>query len=354
MDELIETEVKSVEEAKSIFTILNVPDKTGISGFSFSRRLVEKTGLKPEDMMMICKEGTPFPYAEFATQLATDGAGSATIGTNSITIKVASDHPNSGSMATYIWMYFGRDRRMKLEPANGFFLGGHTITWDLSLNGDWLEDYVQADAWDEIGLLTDSTDGIKIERICIVHSGQTILNWACNLWLDANKDEPYGRLVLTAEILKHKLSQVGDLWVPQIHWAAREIGKTDGTKYSALPADAWCSEFASWCLRKGLMNTPFVAGGWDSQKMEDYFKSRGRMYTHDEILDGKYQLNAGDYLRYELAGGNHHSGIFIEYIDDPNNPTEDTRIRAIEGNADSTVHPTSPRLRDVASVGNCR
>lgn len=99
--------------------------------------------------------------------------------------------------------------------------------------GDWLEDHIRTDLWDEIALVTDSTNGIKIDWIRIIHSGQTILDWACNLWLDASKLEEYTKLVLTSKILETKLNQIGNLWAPQVHWAAREIGKTDGSKYGS-------------------------------------------------------------------------------------------------------------------------
>ena len=247
-------------------------------------------------------------------------------------------------------MYFGLDKRVKLLSSSGSFASGATMTWDLNNVGDWLEDNVATDLWDEIALTTDFHDGIKLDRVRIIHSGETILDWECGLWLDGSTLEPYGKLVLTAKILETKLNQIDDLWVPQILWAAREIGKSDGSKYGST--GAWCSEFASWCLRKAMWDTP--SGNIGSQDMEDYFSSLGRMYTHDQLIDGEYQLVAGDYIRFEWSNGGQHSGIFIEYIDDPSSPTDSTTIRTIEGNASSTVLVATRDFQNVLSVGNCQ
>jgi hypothetical protein len=250
-------------------------------------------------------------------------------------------------------MYLGTYKRVNLWGKDREqFTGGETLTWDLNdiTPSDWLEDNIETDLWDEVALTTDSNDGIKLDQIRIIHSGETILDWQCGLWLDDSTLEPHGKIVLTGKILETKLNQIANLWVPQIHWAAREIGKSDGTKYGST--DAWCSEFASWCLRKALWDTP--EGNIGSQSMEDYFSSLGRMYTHDQLINGDYQLVAGDYIRFEWSSGGHHSGIFIEYIDDPSNPTDGTTIRTIEGNASSTVLVTTRNFQDILSVGNCQ
>ena len=174
-----------------------------------------------------------FEHAELARKVASDSAGGATVGENSITISIDAEHPAAGSGADYIWLYFGLEQRVRLSGLNGIFPAGSTLTWNLNDLGDWLEDHIRTDLWDEIALVTDSTNGIKIDWIRIIHSGQTILDWACNLWLDASKLEEYTKLVLTSKILETKLNQIGNLWAPQVHWAAREIGKTDGSKYGS-------------------------------------------------------------------------------------------------------------------------
>lgn len=347
----VETSVSCAEKVSRIYTPFNISEQTQISGFAFSKKLAKKTGLRRKDISRAFFEGSKvFEHVDLAKKLASDSAGGATVGENSITIWIDADHPNAGSEADYIWMYFGREKRVKLLGWNDRFPAGYTLTWDLNDISDWLEDNIETDLWDEIALVTDSTDGIKMDRIRIKHSSQTILDWECGLWLDGSKLEEYGKLVLTGKILETKLDQIGGLWVPQIHWAAREIGKTDGTKYGST--GAWCSEFASWCLRKALWDTP--EGNIGSQSMEDYFDGLGRMYTHDQLLDGDYQLVAGDYVRLEWSNGGQHSAIFIEYVDDPSSPADDTTIRTIEGNASSTVLVTTRNFQNVLSVGNCQ
>jgi hypothetical protein len=351
MANTVEATVSCTEKVSTIYTPLNIAEQTQVSGFAFSRRLARKTGLTRKEISRAFFAGSKaFEHGELVKKLASDSAGGPTIGENSITIWINADHPSAKSEADYIWMYFGRNRRVQLLGWDNRFPAGYVLNWDLNEVSDWLEDHVKSDRWDEIALVTDSTDGIKMDRIRVRHSGQTILDWACDLWLDGSKLEEYGKIVLTGRILETKLERVGHLWVPQIHWAAREIGKTDGSKYGSN--GAWCSEFASWCLRKAMWNTP--SGNIGSQKMEDYFDNRGRMYTHDQLLDGDYRLVAGDYVRFEWSGGGQHSAIFIEYVDDPYSPSDDTTIRTIEGNAASTVLVTTRKFQDILSVGNCQ
>jgi len=352
MTKVVEASVSSTEKVTRIYTPLNIAEQTQVSGFAFSKKMAKKAGLKRKDISRAFFEGSRvFEHAELARKLESDSAGGSTVGENSITIWIDADHANAGSEADYIWMYFGLEKRIKLWGTDRTrFPAGYTLTWDLNDLSDWLEDHIETDLWDEIALVTDSGDGFKIDRIRIIHSGQTLVDWECGLWLDGSKLEEYGKLVLTGKIMETKLDQIGSLWVPQIHWGAREIGKTDGSKYGST--GAWCSEFASWCLQKAMWDTP--AGNIGSQSMEDYFSDIGRMYTHDQLIDGEYQLVAGDYIRFEWASGGQHSGIFIEYIDDPSSPTDGTTVRTIEGNASSTVKVTSRTFTDVLSLGNCQ
>ncbi len=353
MTQIIESEVTSTTQVKTIYTPMNIPEEMNLSGFAFSKRLVKQTGLKVKEIPATIFQGKEkFPFADLARQMESDSDGGATVHENSIQITVADDHPNASSNADSLWMYFTRGHRVRLHSSTGSFTAGASYTWDLNDVGDWLEDHIKTDYWDEIGLKNDSNDGVKIRRIRIIHSSQTILDWTCNAFLDASRMEPYSFLVLTAKILETKLNQVGNTWIPQIHWAAREIGKTDGRKYGALPGEKWCSEFASWCLRKGLWPTP--TGNIGSGSMEDCFEDLGRKFTHNQLINGDYQLHVGDYIRFEWEDGGHHSGIFIEYIDDPANPTNATTVRTIEGNASSTVKVARRVFKDILSVGNCR
>lgn len=333
-------------------TRINVPDiapeKYDIPGFIFSRRFLEAAKLKKLRIPETDAEWKALNrYVALAKQIESDSDGGPTIGANWIKIWIDNQHPNAGSKADYIWMYFGRTHRIKLLGVNGTeFPKGWWLSWDLNQVSGYLES-IPTDKWDEISLVSDSGDGIKIDRIKIVHSDVCILDWNCNLWLDNSKLEKFGKLGLVAKILSKKLGWVGNTWVPQIHWAARELGKTDGFKYGQ--GSAWCSEFASWCLRKALWDTP--TGSIGSQSMENYFNGLGRKYTGAQVLDKKYVLTPGDYLRM-FDGG--HSGLFVRYIDRSATPTAETRIKTIEGNTGKAVRVRTRKLKDLTSVGNTR
>lgn len=335
----------------TIYTPADLSEQLGVSGFAFSKRVAAKTGPMRGRTQRAAYAGTKrFELADLAARLESDSAGGPSIGTNEITIWVDAEHSNAESEADHIYLYFGRDKRVKLLGSSGRFPAGSTLTWDLNQIAEWLEDNVATDLWDELALVNESGDGIKIDRVRVKHSSQTILDWECGLWLDGSKLEEYGKLVLTGKIMMHKLDQIDGNWLPQVHWGIRELGKSDGTKYGST--GAWCSEFSSWCLRKSLWDTP--SGNIGSQAMEDYFAGIGRKFTQDEVLDGDYTLVAGDYVRFEWSSGGQHSGIFIEYLDDPSSPSESTEFRTIEGNASSTVKLATRKLRDVLSVGNCQ
>ena len=328
-----------------------VSEEANVSGFAFTKRATKRMA-DPKIIFdrRVFESDKKFPEFELAMDLASDSAGGPTIGENSITMYIDDVHVNAGSSADYIWLYFGSSKRVKLLGREAGFAKGDTLTWDLNQIDEWLEDNVETDSWDELALVTDFKDGIKIDRLVVKHSGQTILDWDADVWLDNSTHEEYGKLILTAMILEYKLGQVDHHWVSQIHWGAREIGKSDGSKYGST--GAWCSEFASWCLRKGLWGT--AEGNIGSQTLEDYFDGLGRMYTQSQLLAGDYTLVAGDYVRFEWSSGGHHSAIFIEYIDDPASPGEDTSFRTIEGNASSTAKVATRTFRDVLSVGNCQ
>lgn len=339
--------VRDLEKISRIKVPDIVPEKYDISGFVFSKRFLKEAKLRELKMPKTDSDWKELmKYADLAKKIESESKG-PTVGTNWIQVWIDNQHQNAGSNANYIWMYVGRTHRIKLWGVNKTqFPKGWWLKWDLNQVASFLET-IPTDNWDEIHLVTDSTDGVKFDRVKIVHSDMTILDWLCNAWLDNSKMEAYGKLGFVAKILSKKLGLVGNRWVPQIHWAARELGKTHGFKYGA--GTLWCSEFASWCLRKALWDTP--TGSIGSQSMENYFNGLGRKYTGAQILNKEYVLNTGDYLR--LFNGN-HSGLFISYIDSSSRPTVNTRIRTIEGNTGKAVKVKTRKLGDLTSVGNTR
>lgn len=324
-----------------------VPEKYDISGFVFSKCFLKTANLTRLRIPRTDAEWQALmQYKDMAKQIEKDSEGGPTVNKNWIQIWIDDSHRNAGSNANYIWMYFGRNRKIKLWGVDRTrFPKGWWLNWDLNNVSDYLRT-IPTDAWDEIHLVTDSGDGILIKRIKIVHSSVTILDWTCNSWLDGSLREKHNKLGLAAKILSKKLGQVGNRWVPQLHWAARELGKTDGSKYGTN--SDWCSEFASWCLRKALWDTP--TGSIGSSDMESYFNSIGRKKTKEQVLNKQYKLKEGDYIRLP-----NHSILFIRYLNagDAINPTAGSRLVTIEGNTSRTVSVRdNKRIEQILSIGN--
>lgn len=335
------------------------PEKFKISGFVFSRRFRKVSGLPPVKIPETDEDWEKLMvYQELAAQIEKDSLGGPTVNSNSIQILIDSQHPRAGSDAEYIWMRFGHQRRLRLNGlSQTHFPSGWWLTWDLQPSSDFLEN-VRTNDWDDIYLENPTGDGILIRHVTIVHSGVTILDWACNEWIDGSPEEKYGALCLTAPILQHKLAQVEHTWVAPIHWAARELGKTDSRKYGS--DEAWCSEFASWCLAKALWYVPDAAeksdGCWGSLQMEEWFDAHDRKFGVADVTNRSYILTAGDYLR---GWNGQHSALFVKYLDGdpvlgPDIPTLNTSIRVISGNSSQTVRIDDCVVSDITSIGSTR
>ncbi|WP_152555600.1 hypothetical protein [Methylomarinum vadi] len=359
-----EHKLRPLKNQKS--TVIAVPDfqpeSFRISGFVFSKRFLKSANLHSLDPPKTTEDWQRFMrYADLAKSIEVDSNGGPTVGTNKVLIEIDTNHRNAGSEASYIYLRFSSNHRVKLWGIDGTrFPKGWWIEWDLNNISDFLET-IPTDAWDELFLENPSGDGMLLCRILIVHAGQTILDWRERQWLDGSKKERFGRIGLTAQILEKKLSYVNNNWIPQIHWAAREIGKTDWRKYGN--ESAWCSEFAAWCLRKAMWEPPTTAhiacpedgGAFGSCTLENWFSDQDRKYTKSDLTNGDYRLIPGDYLR--VNNGN-HSALFVSYLDgDPfNGPSTlspNTRIRTIEGNSAQTVRVKNNRtIAEIYSVGS--
>ncbi len=335
-DRIKEAELRPLERNQKP-SVINVPEfhpeEFDISGFVFSRRFLKTANLESLDIPKTKNDWRHLMrYAEIAKSIETNARGGPTIGRNRILITIASSPPSAGSKADYIYLRFGRYHRVKLwGVARTHFPAGHTLGWDLNGISEFLED-IPTEAWDDLFLENPSGDAILLSNIFIEHSSQTILDWDEEIWLDGSKKEPFGRIGLIAQILETKLSAIDHNWIPQLHWAAKEIGKTDWRKYGN--GSVWCSEFASWCLYKALWNVPH-GGSFGSNTLVNWFESQDRKYTIHDLFEGRYRLTPGDYLQVNDGG---HSALFVCYLDgDPfaGPPTieKETRIRTIEGNS---------------------
>ena len=272
-----------------------------------------------------------------------DGDGPM-VGSNYVQI-LTGTHVNAGSGADYIIMNYGYGRNLRLY---GVYSGGDRgfprnswISW--SLDGTDVEDFPQ-DSWDEISFWTPSGDGIQVRRVILIHSGVEVLDWSVNRWLDAPNETSLGTAAMQ---MVRKLEHVDNTDHAAMHYAARELGKTNGYKYGT--GRLWCSEFASWCLAKEGFWTP--QGNIGTDHMKDWFSARGRLYTRSQVTSETYVMRAGDYL--SLWGGD-HSALFVSWIDSTTNITTSTRFYTIEGNTGSHVEVKIRDVGDIDRVGKAQ
>jgi len=275
-----------------------------------------------------------------------DGTGPV-VGTNTIRIYVTNTS-KAGSSCDYIYLDFGPDKNLRLRgySSGTSFPRGGVITWDLSEQQyrAFMES-VDQESWDYICLRTESKDGIKIKKIMIYHSSEKILNWNVGEWLSS---PDYSRMGLAAKILNTKLKNLKKPTQAAVHYGLRELGKTDGYKYGT--GELWCSEFASWCLRKNGWDTP--TGSIGTSSMRNFFDNLGRLYTQSHILSGTYNPKMGDYLSLRDGG---HSAIFVKWIDDPNKGiNKNSSLQTIEGNTGKAVRIRIREVGDIDHVGKAQ
>ena len=354
-----------VSRVTNVHVPLVLGESTNLQGFAFSRGLLKtRARVKyplPKDenerrkLSEVVKE---------ARRLAVSSDGGPGVGHNYIEIKISREHENAGSRAEHIVLYFGSNE--KYLRLWGFSSGmrfpqGRTLRWDMNPGAtdpaNWIET-VPTDAWDNLVLVNPFGDGILIENIRIVHSDFVLVDWPPvgeTIWLDGSLGERYGMIGLAGQILENKMVALpaGVRRIAQLHWAATELGKTDGTKYGCT--GAWCSEFASWCLRKsGFWDAPKVppedsdSDGIGSGTMLDYFDGLDRKKVLSDLTNGTYRLNPGDYLRF-----NNHSALFLHYENDGRSVTSRSkRFVTIDGNISARVCINTRRLSEILNVGS--
>lgn len=208
-------------------------------------------------------------------------------------------------------------------------------------------DDMPTDRWDNVRLVTPSSDGIGISRVEILHSSERILDLQLTdeHWLD----QYYGKVLdLTNDIDNFKLSLVAGTRYPILRYAIQELGKTDGYKYGT--GRNWCSEFASWCIRQAFEWHDVPSGNIGSDDLVAFFTAKARNVPGADVRNGTYVLTQGDYL--QVAGGE-HSELFYSYVDGengaeiapPSSSSGTTWIRCIGGNEGASV-PRAVRMND--------
>jgi hypothetical protein len=354
-----------VSKVSNVHVPLVLPECTQLQGFAFSRKLLA-TRAKTKYPIPKDQRGRRKlrEVAKKARQLAAQSDGGPGVGRNYISITISNDHENASSRTDHIELYFNSKRkflRLWGLRSDTRFPAGRTIEWDMSVGStrpaNWIET-VPTDAWDNLVLVNPSGDGLLIDRIKIVHSDFTLVDWPTagkSIWLDGSLGERYGMIGLADQILENKLAALPtDIRrVSQLHWAATELGKTDGTKYGCT--GPWCSEFASWCLRKsGFWDAPIVppedfdSDGIGSGTMRDYFDGLGRKKDRDDLTSGAYRLTKGDYLRFD-----NHSALFVRYLDDGLDETSlSKQFETIDGNISARVCINTRQISEILNVGS--
>jgi hypothetical protein len=332
--------LKKGEKPANIRVPKNISEQSQINGHIFSNEFLKATKKMSMVIPSVIAQGTePTEYAEALIQFTSDSGGGPVVGQNYITIWVDDSPSWAGTNHPSVDLHIGGTRFILI----GVFTRGVQLTWNLNVSN------VPADAWDSISLEYGASDALRIKRVKVVHSSVTIVDWTCHHYLSSDISKGSTRLCLAAKILKRKLSYVSSSNVNQIHWAATEIGKTDGTKYGS--SGAWCSEFASWCLRKSSWDSP--ANNIDSGHLQRFFMNMGRLYLTPVIIVGGYIMKEGDYVRFRWKNGGYHSALFLKWVDSPTPPlASSTRFKTIEGNVSGTIKVVTRRISDVFEVGS--
>ncbi len=247
---------------------------------------------------------------------------------------------------TVISLHFG--------DSHTLVIGGYVSPgwWAISFEGAWFTG-IPTDNWDRLYIRNEMDSSILIGYIEIIHSDYLILK----KWYEPHSlGRATGlnqRLHLFRDISNTKLQTMfnfggGFLRNPKLAenpivcCGAEELGKTDGYKYAGHNK-AWCSEFASWLLRRAGLDTP--QGNISVNDMEWWFSHHGVLHTNVYST----ALSTGTYLN---LWNKQHSAIFLEYVDEhPIYSNPNTQIRTIEGNAGGKVFLGTRLLSDISSYG---
>lgn len=262
-------------------------------------------------------------------------------------------HSNAGSTVSAIELWLGDFLVYLLAPASGFS-PNQILTYNFnnsSCPSCW--NSMDPDDWDSVKLVTQSHDGVQVKRVQMVHSHQLVLETDVNTWLD----EDYGsELNFSLDTGTARWDLVDGSRRTAIYYASQDLGQTGAVKYHTMDR-AWCSEFASWALRKTGLGTP--TGDLGTLAMTNWFHTEGRRFSKSEVESGKYSPHAGDYVSLwatadEPTGS--HSVLFRSWasIATPGSPADGDTFHTIEGNTCNAVRVRTRNWSDVVYVGNAQ
>jgi hypothetical protein len=261
-------------------------------------------------------------------------------------------HANAGSAVRSIELWLGDFQVLLNAPAGGF-LPNQIIEWDLNSTdcpGCW--ESMDPDAWDDVRLVTLSGDGLQVERVEMVHSNELVLETDVNAWLDRR----YGAVLdFSLNTGMKRWEEVDNTRSTVLYYAGQDLGQTGCVKYISTD-HKWCSEFASWCIRKTGLSTPLPPGvNIGTVDMEDWFRDNGRKFTKAEVEAGDYNVHPGDYMTLwattnEPTGS--HSVLFRGWDAlAGRSPRNGDTFNTIEGNSGNAVRRRVRDWSDVVFVG---
>lgn len=283
-------------------------------------------------------------------------AGGTTLGTtytvnhsglmcdNSILIEIGS-HANAGSSASEIQFKVGDDFTIHLLGGAGVFVADSALLYPIP--GSCAECYksIPADDWKKLTLVTNSGDGIQIHRVVLVKSCETVLDVTVDDWLDKYYQKVLDFSVDTAQ---DKWDDVGHTRVTAIYYAAQDLGQTGAKKY--VNADVyWCSEFASYMIRKSGLSTP--TGSIATGDLRDWFQDNSRYHSRTSVENRTYTVLEGDYMSVNGGG---HSVLFRGWVAETpssQNFDDDSEFTTIEGNNGNAVRTGTRKWGSVDWVG---
>ena len=263
---------------------------------------------------------------------------------NSILIEIGSGEL-AGSDAPEIQFKVGDDFTIHLLGGAGVFVTDANLLYTLPLNCEECYKSIPADDWKKLTLVTDSGNGLLIHRVRLVKSCETVLDVIVDAWLDKYYQKVLDFSVDTAQ---DKWDDVGHTRGTAIYYAAQDLGQTGSKKYHNADV-RWCSEFASYMIRKSGLSTPSGSIGTDD--LLDWFENHGRHYTRANVVDGDYTVKAGDYMCINDGG---HSVIFRGWVaETPSSPDFDdnSEFTTIEGNSGNAVRTKTRTWGSVDWVG---
>lgn len=326
-----------IDRSDRTFTIMSVKN----SDFSDDPQIVNPGFVYPEppplgrDQIPPDLKGDGTTYTENHAGLMCD---------NSILVEIGS-HANAGSSASEIQLKIGGSFTIHLLGGAGAFVPGAALLY--TIPGSCADCYksIPADDWDNLRLVSNSGDGIQVHRFVLVKSCETVLDVVVDDWLDKHYQKVLDFSIDTAG---DKWDDVGHTRVTDLYYAAQDLGQTGAKKY--VNADVWwCSEFASYMIRKNGLSTPTGSIGTDDLK--NWFQSHGRYHTRAEVEGTSYTVRAGDYMSLWDGG---HSVLFRGWVSESPGTQGfdgDSEFRTIEGNSGNAVRTQTRKWSDVDFVG---